>query len=81
MVEASGNPCLAADLRDVIAVDGRAAQDLDGDITAQPRVVGAIHVTHAARAEQPENSVRSEALAGRERSRRILRFWLRLSHV
>ena len=33
------------------------SRDFDGNIALQTRIVGAIHFTHAARAEHPENFV------------------------
>ncbi len=36
-------------------------QDLDGDVAAQPRIVSAVHLAHAARADQTENLVGADA--------------------
>ena len=42
-------------------------QDLDGDVAAQPRIVGSIHLAHAAGAEQGHDFVCAEARASGER--------------
>ena len=39
-------------------------QDLDGDVAAEARIVGSIHLTHAAGAEQRHDFVGAEARAG-----------------
>ena len=41
-------------------------QHLDGDVTVKPRVVGAIDLTHAARANEGENPVGSKGRANRD---------------
>ena len=42
-------------------------EDFDRDISTQPRVPGAVHLTHAADAERTGNFVRTEARADRKR--------------
>ena len=41
-------------------------QDLDGDVTTKPRIAGAIHLAHAAAANQRHDLVSAEASAGSE---------------
>jgi len=41
--------------------------DFDRDVAPQPRIAGAIHLTHASRADQRENFVGAEFVAGRKR--------------
>ena len=43
--------------------DGR-GEDLEGDLTIQPRIARAKHFAHPARANRAENFVRTEARAG-----------------
>ena len=40
-------------------------RNLDGDVAAQARVVRAVHLAHAARADLGQDLVRAEALTGR----------------
>ena len=64
----SGPDGLALDAREQHGIFGdTAGENLDGDIAAQPRVVGAIDLAHAARAEQAGNLVGSDACAAGNR--------------
>ena len=42
-------------------------QDLQRDVASEARIAGAIHFTHAARAEGRDDFVGAEVVAGRER--------------
>ena len=39
-------------------------EDLDGDFAVEPRIAGAIHLTHAACADEREHLIRAEARPG-----------------
>ena len=42
-------------------------QQLDGDLTIEPRVVGAIDIAHASRPDGGQHLVRPQACSGRKR--------------
>ena len=59
-----------------IAADGiggpGSGQHLQRHGAAEPEVAGAVHVSHAARAEQRDDFVMTEASAGRESHERVI---------
>jgi len=55
----------ALESRQALGIGGeQIRQDLDGDVAMQPRVAGAIHLPHAARANGRNDFVRPEASTG-----------------
>ena len=67
VVQRRQHPRLAFEARDPLRVCKEdVCHDLDGDITAQLRIAGPIHVAHPARAEERKNPMRTE-LPARER--------------
>jgi hypothetical protein len=66
VIEGSEELGLALEPREPIRIEREwLGQDLESDLTIELRVVGAIHLTHAASANQGHDAVRSEARAGR----------------
>src|SRR4029453_647497 len=64
MVEGREELGLALEPRDPVGIEREwLGQDLESDLTIELRVVGAIHLTHAAPANQGHDAVRSEARA------------------
>ena len=62
MIQGGDGLRLALETRDREIIGALAdRQNLDGNITPQPGVVGEIHLAHAACAQQPLNLVRAEA--------------------
>ena len=72
MVQRRQHPRLAFEARKPIRVRQEVVgHDLDGDIAAQLRVVGTIHVAHSTGAEERENFVRTDLPARQRRAVRI----------
>ena len=71
MVERTGSPrfFFEALLTSLVAAE-RVRQDLDGDETTQAGVARAVHLAHAAFANQFDDLVRPKTLPGRQRRRR-----------
>jgi hypothetical protein len=68
MCERGDGKCFLFEAPDPFRVAGElGGQDLDGHVPAQPRVVGAVHGSHASGPEQPDHVEGTEAGAGGER--------------
>ena len=66
MIERGEDFGFALEAREAVGiVRERVGQDLDRDVALQPRVARAIHLAHAAGAEQRVDFVRAEASAGK----------------
>jgi hypothetical protein len=70
MIQTAGGARFAAEARQLLAV-GSAAQDLERDIAPQARIRRPVDLTHPARAEQLDDLVRSQLIAGRQRGARL----------
>ncbi len=80
MIQAAGGAGFAAEPRDALRVVGRAAEDLDGDVPAQPGIVRAIHFAHPSGAEQLDDLIRTKPAARRDGQRGLRRRGDRVSH-
>jgi hypothetical protein len=66
MIERGEDSGFAIEAGQTIGVSGeRLWQDLEGDVAVQPRVAGAIDLTHATGADRLDYFVRTEARTGR----------------
>jgi hypothetical protein len=62
MIQRGDRPRFAPEPREAFGVGGHICrQDLERDIAPQPRIVRAIHVSHAARADGGQDFVRTQA--------------------
>ena len=67
MVERGEHACLALEPALVLGIaGGQLVQDLEGDLAAEPDVLGAIDLAHASGAEGREDPVRANGAAGGE---------------
>ena len=65
MIERRDRARLAVEAVAQLRVGGeRRGEDLDGDGAIEPRIAGAIHLAHAARAEQGDDLIGAEVHAG-----------------
>jgi hypothetical protein len=55
-----------AALQPIEVVRERGGKNLDGDVASEPRIARAIDLAHAARADERDDFIRTEASAGRE---------------
>src|SRR5436309_3223147 len=70
MVERGHGHRLSAQTLARVRVSGQLAwQQLDGDLTIEPWVAGAIHLAHASGPERGQNLIGAEPRAGRKRQR------------
>ena len=70
VIQRGQHSCLALEPALVFRIVRRQlVQDLDGDLAAQPDVLGAIHLAHASGAEGSENPVRADGAAWGETQR------------
>ncbi len=61
MVQGGKQASLPLQARDALRIVGKSCrQHLDGDLSMEPRVEGAIHLTHATGIQRPQDAVRSE---------------------
>ena len=64
MVDRRNRARFALEACERVRVGGESTrQNLDGDVAAEPRVVGSVHLSHAAGANRRDNLVRAEARA------------------
>ncbi len=67
MIERSQDLRFALEAREPLGIEGEAVrQDLERDVALERRVVGAVHLAHAACAKRGQNLVGAESIAGGE---------------
>ena len=67
MVQGRKNLSLALEPRESIGIlRKRSRQDFQCDVTAEPRIVRAIYVAHAATAKRADNDVRTKLITDRK---------------
>jgi hypothetical protein len=63
VVEGAGGAGLLLEPAEVVAVGDLRGEDLDGHLAVETGIVGPVDLTHAARAEEPDDLVRTELSA------------------
>jgi hypothetical protein len=76
VVQRRRRACFLLEAPEPLAVTGECGgQDFDGDVAAEARIVGAIHVAHAARRDGRDDFIGSEATPCKKWHKSVERFY------